>query len=168
MNTPATNKQIPDHSIMDFYNKQVYLGNQFIASYQAASSGMSEVPWMAITNAVGNARGIFISALVANCLTASDTAILRVYSNPTGLTGGAAVAPVNMRPANTNLSVATIVSKPTVSTNGTYLYSVAAGALAQSVSNLMTILDPGQSLLITSQASASSESVGAEVSYYEI
>ena len=46
---PATNKQIPDHSILDHFDKQTYLGNQYSAS-ASFTVGASEIPLLLMTN----------------------------------------------------------------------------------------------------------------------
>jgi hypothetical protein len=170
-NTPATNKQIPDHSIMDHYNKQVYLGNQFVICNNFSSAGTSEVPLLLISNPAAvttAAKALFINNKRVSSLTASDSVILRCYINPTVSSPGTPATPTNERPANTNISIATVATAPSVSANGTLIDTIVTGALTSNLSDLMTILDPGQVLLITIQASASSTATNTIINWYEI
>lgn len=176
---PATNRQVPEHAIMDLLGKQPYLGNQFMAGSNSVSiSGTSEVPIMYIactsagTQGVGtsqNAKSIFCSLTKLFCADQAElTGITyRVYFNAVGASSGSAVTPVNMRPANPNLSIATVLISPTVSNKGTYVYSYAVGFESPSVSRELVILDPGMNMLITAQPSASSAGI-VDLSWYEI
>lgn len=166
--TPATNRQVPDHSIMDFYNKQCYLGNQFVIPVANTSSGTSEIPLILINNTVGSGKGAFVGMKKITSLTAGDSAIIRCYLNPTVTGAGTPVTPSNVRPANVNAAVSTVTTGPTVSGNGTLVDVVSAAALMSGLSQLLEILDPGQTMLITLQASASSATTSTIIGFYEI
>src|ERR1700676_2067408 len=120
MSLNATSKQIPDHAILDHFNKQVYLGNKFSATFSTTSSGTTETVAMLIQNTQptnGTAKSLFIDTKKLSSLTASNSATLRCYINPTFSAAGSTVTPVNLRPANANMSTATLTSGPTVSAN---------------------------------------------------
>ncbi len=91
MTLPATNRQVPDHSIMDHFNKQTYLGNQYSIN-QAFTASASETPILLLNNIQsGNAQ--ILKALFQNLLkvvenTAAKSIILNVYSGPTFATIG--------------------------------------------------------------------------------
>ena len=56
--TPATNRQVPDNSILDYFNKQTYLGNQYVyavGSIEILST--SEAPYLLLTNPAVTATG---------------------------------------------------------------------------------------------------------------
>ena len=38
---PATQRQVPEHAILDYFNKQTYLGNQYVATL-ASTVGTGE------------------------------------------------------------------------------------------------------------------------------
>lgn len=101
-------------------------------------------------------------------LTAGDSAIIRCYLNPTVTGAGTPVTPSNVRPANVNAAVSTVTTGPTVSGNGTLVDVVSAAALTSGLSQLLEILDPGQTMLITLQASASSATTSTIIGFYEI
>lgn len=167
MNTQATQKQIPDSSILDYFNKQVYLGNQFI--YTATGSvGASETNFLLLSNPVKSGIGIFQNFSKLLTTTASQNVTLRFYLNPTVTGPGSAVTPINLRPANTNTPIATLATAPTTSANGKLIaISYSSGALAD-VSKILSILDGNNSMLITAQASAASTGFISELSWYEL
>ncbi len=175
MSTPATNFQDPKQSILDAYNQQTYLGNQFIYSTGSVSiSGTSETPLVLISNPTVSGssfpskyKSLFLNFRKVTCFTSSQSAIFRFYFNPTVTGAGTTETPLNLRPANPNLSVATVGLNPTVSANGTYIAALASLAFVSDISTVLAILDPGKSLLITVQCSASA-SVNAESGWYEI
>lgn len=166
--TPATNRQVPDHSIMDFYNKQAYLGNQFVIPVANTSSGTSEVPLILINNSTGSGKAAFVGLKKISSLTASNSVILRCYLNPIVTGSGTPATPTNIRPASTNTSVLTVTTVPTVSANGTLVDEVSAAALSVGVSQIMEIIDPGQTMLITIQTSATSTATSTIIGFYEI
>lgn len=172
--TPATNRQVPEHSIMDFYNKQAYLGNQFQVSYSVTSGGSTEVNALYINNnsASGcpaqNGRALFISLKKLSSLIASNSAILRVYLNPTGVSGGTPVTPLNVRPAYPTVSVATVTSAPTATAGSSLLDTLCVAPLSSNSDHDLIVVDPGQSVLITLQASATSTPMNAIIGWYEI
>lgn len=176
---PATSRQVPEHAIMDMFGKQPYLGNQFMASSNSISiSGTSEVPVMylacpsAATQAVGasqNAKSLFCNLKGLYCGDQSEATglIYRIYFGSVYTSGGTAVTPVDMRPANPLVSVAVVYVSPSVSSKGTFVYGHSVGFESPSVSRELVILDPGMNMLITAQPSASSTGT-INLSWYEI
>lgn len=169
--TPATNKQVPEHSILDHYNKQTYLGNKFVSTVTMTSSGTTEVPILLMSNTqngTGTGKSMFVDLKKLVGLTASDSAILRCYINPTVTGAGTPATPTNLRPANANTSVATVATAPSVSANGTLVDVVVVAPLAIGESSLMVIVDPTQTLLVTVQCSAASTATTSMLSWYEL
>jgi hypothetical protein len=175
---PATNKQIPDHSIFDYFNKQTYLGNQFSVNH-TFSIGASETVLILLQNSQsGNSqilKALFQNLLTVTSKTSGQSVILNIYSNPTFSNAGTALTPINMRTAYTSSSVApnnqpiaTATYTPTVSANGTLIGSLSSAALTTAQSSLLTVLDNGQNLLITGTASASSTSVAVILNWFEL
>lgn len=168
----ATNKQVPEHSIMDYFWKQNYLGNQYSAS-SSFTVGASEIPLLLLSN-IQSGNQQTLKSLFQNNLkvvenTAAHSIILNVYTNPTVTGGGTPVVPVNLRVSYGVLgSVATIASAPTVSANGTLVDSISAAALSVSASNILNILDNNQILLVTGIASAASTSITAIIQWFEL
>lgn len=169
MATPATQNQIPDNSILDANNKQIYLGNQFvyaIGSVEILST--SEIPFLLVSNASTNKQALFSRLRKILTLTASQSAILRFYSSPTVTGIGTPVVPINLRPASSTISVAAVSTSPTISANGTLVDVISSPALVSGQSDLMSVLDPGQSMLVTIQTSSATTFVSSELSWYEL
>ncbi len=286
----ATNRQVPDQSIMDLAGRQAYLGNQYSAT-KTITVGTQEIPLLLLynsqTGSPQNFKSLFQNVLKVIENTASRSVILNVYLNPTfatngiqtiafaadsggslnstffllndaqgngyyvwfninsagvdpavvGRTGvevagatnaaaatlgaaakaliialntglsfsatgtatltitniatgpftpavdgsaptsfvfavtageGALVTPVNIRSSYGNNSIAIISSTPTVSANGTLVDTITAIAQASATSNLLKILDQGQSLLVTGIASGASASITTILQWFEI
>jgi len=172
---PATNKQLPDHAILDHFDKQCYLGNTYSATVPFTAT-LTETPVLLLANNQvfhPTASSSIATALFQNFLklvenTAGDSAILKVYANPTITAVGAPVIPINMRLAYANSSIATITSGPTASANGTLIDAVSALALTEGFSNILKIIDPGNSILITATASAAATILNVICQWYEI
>lgn len=172
--TPATSRQIPDHAILDHFNKQHYLGNRYSFTQAFTASGTGEVAAIYLLNpavtttAFPNQVALFLDLRRLTGTVAADNQILRTYLNPTISSAGTAKTPLNMRPASSNTSVATLASAPTASANGTLVEALASGAFGSFQSTELIILDPGQGVLITYQASASSDVVVPMIAWSEI
>lgn len=162
--TPATNRQVPDHSIMDVFGKQTYLGNTFAAATGFVAIGTSEAPLLYIacpaqnTAAFSNAKALFCSIKNLLCYdtTMATGLIYRVYLSAATISGGTPFTPVQMRPANANASLATVLVSPTVGSNGTLIAAYSVGFESPEMGSDLIILDAGKNMLITAQASAAS------------
>ena len=173
--TPATNRQVPEHAILDTFNKQVYLGNAFLAGTDVVTlSNTSETPLLYISNpalsgtAPQNGQALFNGVRSLNCPDPAGTVIFRVYKNPTVVSGGTAVTPQNCRLASATTSIAAALKSPTVSTNGTRQITLVVGFSAQSIDSQLLIVDPGQTLLITAQAVGAGTTAIAECQWFEL
>jgi len=160
--------EIAEKSILDTFNRQIYLGTQMVYSYVSTSAGSTEVPGLILTNPFQSGKNLFVSSLKLICSTASQTVIARAYFNPTVTGAGTPVTAVNLRPASTYASIATLASAPTVSGNGTLVASLNASQTRFDNSNLLQVLDQGQVLFITIQASAASVASTLQISWYEL
>lgn len=171
MALPASAKQIPDHAILDVFNKQTYLGNQYNVNL-ASTVGASEIPILLLSNAQlsnGNSIGLFQNLLQVVSQTSSQTVILKIYANPTVSSVGNPITPINSRIAyGVTNSVALVSSAPSVSAKGTLIGILTAQDFIMGKSDILNIIDGGQALLITATASASSTSVETILSWYEI
>lgn len=171
--TPATNKQIPDNSILDHFNKQSYLGNRYSFILALTASGTTEVAQLLLSNpavsslAFPNQVALFVDLRRMAGMTASANNIMRVYLNPTASDVGAAQVEQNLRPASPNTATGVITSGPTVSANGVLIEALSTLNVSTVQSDNLVILDPGQSMLITIQT-ASSAVVNAQISWYEL
>lgn len=168
----ATNKQVPDHSIMDKYNKQTYLGNNYFVS-QTFTVGASEIPLILLQNIQNvNAQiavGVFHNLIKIIGKTTGASIILNAYLNPTFSSAGTAMTISNYRSSYGLINVkATLTQAPTVSANGTLVDSISAPALSVGSSDILKILDNGQNLLITAIASGAGTSVGVISGWYEV
>lgn len=88
--TPATSRQIPDHAILDVYNKQIYLGNQYCVN-QAFTVGTGETGILMLRN-INQSIALFQNILKVVENTAAHSIILNVYFNPTVAAGAQTVA----------------------------------------------------------------------------
>jgi hypothetical protein len=173
---PGTNKQVPEHSILDHFSKQVYLGQQFIYTNPIASfSATTETPIMLLSNPAVTTSAfpsgwtsLFVNLQKLVVATASQTCIMRVYLNPSGITTGTTKTPVNLRSGSATTSIAALSINPTGSIAGVPIMVLSAQIGIPDKSDTLLILDPGSSILITAQASATATAVINEVSWYEI
>jgi len=149
------------------------------AGTDPAIPGRTGVPITGATNAsaatLGGAVATAIAALNStNSFTTSGTTTVTVTNKvagpstamvdgaaPTGFTFtqtaglGAQTVALNLRPASTNTSVSTCYLNPAPSNNGTFVAVLAAVVEIETISDVIFILDPGQSLLVTAKTSAS-------------
>jgi hypothetical protein len=165
---------------MDYYNKQTYLGNGYVYSLDAAEPATtSEFPVLLLKNPTITAvafpaqgtnvyPSLFVKFLRILCETASQSVILRVYLNPTVTAVGTVKTPVNLRIASPNTSVSALSINPTVSSNGKLVSVLASSAFTPSSGSELLVLDPGQSLLLTAQASSNTTLLGLDVHWYEM
>ena len=162
------NISIPDESIEDAFNKQTYLGNQFNVSLPGVSLGnTNETNIMTLSNPAGSGKNAFcnlrrFSADLNYCL-------FKIYSQPTITVAGGAVTPVNLRPASKNAAVSVAKTTPTTSANGTLMVSVTAPTsyYVTTDTNILLMLDPGQSILVTATAVGATK-VNVDIGFYEI
>jgi hypothetical protein len=171
---PATQRQVPDHSIMDYYNKQTYLGNQYVVSTGLVTGEMSETPLLYLSNPATNYNqnaqsgnlGLFQVLRKLQCDTLEAGVIIRLYINPTAVTGGTNITPVNLRPSYGNNSKMIALKSPTTSSFGTFV-ALYTPNTAEVDSNILIVLDPGDSILITQEVGSASN-VAAELVWYEL
>jgi hypothetical protein len=168
---PATNKQVPDHAIMDHFNKQVYLGNQYSVN-KSFTIGTSEIALLLLNNvqtgSAVNQKALFQNIFKMALETPLVSLTFNAYLNPVITSAGTAVTPINMRPAYGNNSIATVTSSPAFSSIGTLVDSISAASQSVSLSELLRILDNGQSLLITGIGSAAGILSNLILQWYEI
>jgi hypothetical protein len=173
---PGTNRQIPDHSIMDLMGKQCYLGNEFIyANSKASFAATTETPILLLSNPAVTASGfpsgyvsLFVNLNKLIVATASQNVIMRIYLNPAGITAGTSETPVNLRPQSPTTSIAALSINPTGTISGNPIQVLAAQIGLPDTSDVLMILDPGNSILITAQASATATAMVNELSWFEL
>jgi len=178
MANPSTQNQTATNSILDEFNKQAYLGNQYVVGVNAITIGSvgTEYPLLVMTNSsspstsLAPALSCFHNLRKFSCgdISGSTGVLFRVYLNPTSVSGGSSVTPVNVRSGSSNKSVCTVLKQPTVGTKGTFLAEFPVGWAAQNQSNAMIIVDPGDSLLITGEPVSGSTTAVAEAVWYEL
>src|SRR5271166_6102361 len=139
-----TMKQVPDHSILDNFNKQTYLGNSYSAPLPNTDTSSAQ-PLVIIENPASNTVSLFITEFI---IRTDNAAAVSFYVNPTLLTIGTQITPINMRTGNGNTSNALCYASPTVSSNGTLLNAGASPSnyIGTSPPKII-ILDPGQSFM---------------------
>lgn len=166
-----TSKQIPDHAILDYFNKQTYLGNQFVCTFDKTSlTGTSEQTLFLLENpltvsTVVNYKSLFVNLRKIVGLTAAHNALMRVYMGATVSTGTPKTIQ-NIRPASGTQAVAIASSSPT-GTSGVLVELLTSLTYSQSRSDLLMIIDPGQTLLFTVQLDASSD-ISAQIGWFEL
>ena len=164
-----TPNQVPDKSILDSYGRQTYLGQEFSGSTPVVGlANTNETPLLYLLNpltpgssvAGAGQKALFCWIRKYNNADAANLVTFKLYSNPTGVSGGTTVTPFNLRPASTTTSIATCKYSPTTATNGTYITaSTIYYAYFQIESTILLILDPGQSTLVTATANAGTPNV---------
>lgn len=162
------------------------------AGVNPAIAGRTGVQVAGATNASAATLGTAAKALIialngGNSFSATGTATLTITNlisgpsvpasdgaAPTGfvftVTAGAGtpLTPVNLRSAYGDNSIAQVSESPIASANGTLIDSISAAAQSVASSDLLKILDAGQSILVTSIASASSTSINTILQWYEL
>lgn len=134
--TPATNRQIPDTAILDFYNKQTYLGNSYIVTTNLVATTTTETPLLIITNPASNFNqngqsgnlSLFNSVRKLQCDTLEAGIVFRFYGNPTNVTAGSAFVPRNLRSGSSNVSKMTASINPTIAGNVDQVQTITAVA----------------------------------------
>jgi len=174
MSQPATNRQVPDNSILDRFGKQTYLGNAFRYNLVFTSAGTTEAAALLLANppvagsSFPNQVGLFVDLRRFSGLSGTADTIVRAYLNPVVSSAGTPVIPVRPRPASTTIaSVGVLTSSPTVSGNGTLVESLSGSNFVTSESSALLILDPGQTLLLTVQ-SANAAVIGLQLGWYQL
>lgn len=175
MANPNTNsrfpnsKQIPDHAIVDFYNKQAYLGQQFIGSSGLITlADTSEHPILYLANPATATLSLFnyVRKLCAGDLT--NSVVFKIYGNPTSVTSGSVITPANCRLSSNTASIATCKSSVSAGGNGTLIETLPVGLGFSPIDeSTILILDPGASILITAKGSAATTCVASAI-WYEL
>lgn len=175
--TPATNRQIPDSAILDHFNKQVYLGNEYGFVLQLTAASTAEIPYLLLQNPAqptiafpkqSGPSSLFVDLRrLSGVSTLTTFSCMRAYLNPTITSVGTVQTPKNFRPASSNTSISSLHSAPTISANGTLMEAISSNAPLTVESYDLIILDPGQTLLITVQTEASTLS-HAQIKWYEV
>ena len=159
--TKATSNQVPQRSILDRFDLQAYLGQQFKLAVSANYTNIAETPIYLISNpslvnsAFPNGRGLFILSRRLSCLTSGASAIFRYYDSPLITSTGIETPVINSRLSSTNSSVAAIYGPGqfSVSSNGTYRSTLISTTQDEAENCSITIIDPGYTVLITCQMS---------------
>lgn len=163
-----TPNQVPDHAILDFFNKQVYLGGNFTYSLDATVAGTSETTVLLLQVPATATKSLFFRGGNFAAETATHSALFKLYVNPTISAAGTAQTPINTRTASSNASVMALTTAPSVSANGNLVGHVMSNAQTQAQFNQLLILDPGQSLLLTVTVSTAADKIAADVVWYEL
>lgn len=172
MSTSLTQFQIAEKSILDLQGRQTYLGNGFVAGLSGASlPTTAETPVMSISNPSGNSKSMFIFLKRFGVVKAvTDGADFIYYTSPTITGAGTLITPHNLR-SNLNAISSTMVihQLPTVSANGTFLTENGAfGGSAPTDDSVLTIIDPGVTLLLTASLVTAPQTVMHQMYWYEI
>lgn len=169
-NNPSfpTQSQVPSNSILDINGRQTYLGNHFCYSANNITlSNTAETNLALIVNPATNTKSLFLN--LRRVSSTADLVQFKFYANPTVTNAGTPVTPVNLRIANSNTSSATVSHGQTTSANGTLILTLEATVdyYVTTDSDLLIILDPGNSLMSTATA-AGATVVNLNVAWYEL
>jgi hypothetical protein len=165
--TPLTQTQLPQESILDIFGKQNYLGNSFILPDPGtALTDENEDPVLVITNPVGSGKSLFV--FNKKFTTDNNNVLVRLYFNPVLNVPGSTTIPVNVRTGSANKSIAKCYFGASITSNGTFVAVIPAISLLIN-SDLLYIIDQGNSLLITGQQEDSgTTNLYSEIAWYEI
>lgn len=167
--TPLTNTQIPDKSLLDINGRQTYLGNSFILPLNGKSlSDTSEHPILLIENPGSSDKSLFLFSRKVS--SDNNNILMRFYSGPTITSAGTPTTALNLRSGSQNTSIAQCYLSPTIASNGAFLANLPA-TVYSITSDVLFILDPGTTFLITGQqfsGSSGSSNAFSENIWYEI
>jgi hypothetical protein len=162
--------QVPEHSILDQFNKQTYLGNAFILPAPGITVTTTPTPIALIVNPASSSKSLFVN--LRRYTSHSGQIIMRVYNNAVPATLGTQATPINLRAANSNTSVANcyLNGQFTLTSDGTITSTlgVPTGNYVIVDNTLLIILDPGQNLCVISTADTSSTLTESDISWYEL
>ena len=171
---PATSKQVPDHSIMDYYGKQAYLGNQFslvISGFTLTGSSEQSVALIQNPAVAGypnlTSKALFINLRRISSL--SDSVQVKFYINPTVTSIVTPVSPVNVRPASSTASISSCSMSANVSQVGTLIDTLEAPTdyyITEDAYRLI-ILDPGTAMLVTATPGGNT-TLNLNLGWYEL
>jgi hypothetical protein len=165
-----TAAQVPDHAILDQFNRQTYLGNAFVLPIAGISlSGTSETNILLMTNPSTN-KSLFVN--LRRYSSSAQAVLVKTYIASSISTTGIANIPVNLRPANPTMSASACYANGqfSLNSNGTLVSAVGCSSdyFITEDNSLMFIIDPGQTLLITATALIADTIFNADVSWFEI
>lgn len=136
-------------------------GTSFISSRRMVNiATKSETP-VALFRATS--KNICWDIVNAFCWT-GQSLVLSAYADPTITNPGQSQMPVNLRIGSATQATAVVTNDPAASNYGTYL----ASSQMLTPSNLLIVIDPGHTLLVTATVSNANVSLGLGFSWYEL
>jgi len=176
MTTPNTAAQTATNSILDYFNKQAYLGQEFSFPTSVTLSTTAETPILLIqnpivtTNTFPNQKALFY--FDRKYASNNQEVLVKLYLNPTVTGVSTAQTAVCTRPAygTTSISKCYPNGQFTVSSNGTLAsqLGVPSNFYVTVDSQICFILDPGQSILLTGTAQAENTTLSMGSFWYEL
>lgn len=164
-----TSVQVAEKSILDAFNRQTYLGNTYIFGSDISTIGATtETPILLLSNSSTNSQSLFIQLKKLTCFTSNQSAIFKIYYNPTVTSIGTVETPVNLKNGSASTSVSSLSMSPTVSANGIYVGALASANQTPNISELLQVIDPGHSMLITVTLSQINVRFISEIVWYEL
>lgn len=161
----------PEKSILDLNGRQIYLGNAFVSGFEAQPIGTTdETPVFLVVNPSDSKKSAFSFFRRFEILvTSNQFCTFSVYGNPLVINPGTPVTPGNLRFGLT----------PSVSAILTYFLPIAspfgAPSLRRSIAtgsasiedDVLCILDPGSSMLLTAKPSNTAAPIAFQLGWYE-
>lgn len=131
-----------------------------------ALTDTTENPVAVIQNPAGSGKSLFL--FNRKVTTDNNNVLMRFYFNPVLNVPGSLTAALNLRSGATLASISKCYLGASITSNGTFISILPAISLLI-ISDILLIIDPGNSLLITGQQESSgTTNVYAENSWYEI
>lgn len=136
------------------------LGAAAVTAINAAASADFTATGTTTVTLTNTAIGPFTAAVDGTAGTTFTFAVTQGSS-------GTVATPVNFRPASPNVSQMFLGTSPSASANGTLMAHLMSANQSSNVSQVLVILDPGQSMLMTVTASNASDVVAYEFGWFE-
>lgn len=145
----------------------------FTAPLQITPGILTESPILLVRNPAANTLDVFLEKLTMTITsTNAPTIVFRLYLNPTITTNGTTITPRNkFHKASPVAATALVTSSPTISVNGTLLYTWTVDANSNYIYEhnfcFGEIFDQAQSCLLTAQVSLAAGAVSTTLEWRE-
>lgn len=154
----------------------VISGSAFVLATGLVTNGGgngTDLGMIYLHNPSGSTKTLYLTKLTIGNQTANKTSMYKIFYDPTGVSGGTSVTPVNLKNGNGTASQTDVFAKGTftsITTLGTVVYTCVNGQ--NPVANIidldrMFVIPPNHSVLVTAQGSAALD-VGAALEWTEI
>jgi hypothetical protein len=140
-------------------------GVSFIAGRRLIVATTFETP---ITLFKATSKSICWSVRNCFCWPSGESVVLSAYADAVIGNAGNPQVPVNLRIGSLTKPTGLVNSDPTATSFGTYIASTKSSSTPTPSGNLLIVIDPGHSLLITATGSMDGVDIGIGYSWYEL